>query len=199
MPLTSIQLLRWLSIRLLISIKSYLKVLSSLYNNFVWKGKLVMLSGGCRLQNESSRTTLQGKKVSSILPVLWMLSVLWIFDSTNTHIKTQYTQTHFPLVLLAEHFIKFAFRVQWDWTYEKGEIEICLSCHHNFMQRNCNTTWYISSGKIQRYPDPSHVIRLFCNTFLFLPANVAVFQIRQHTRQMGWGKGHGRQGGTLVW
>jgi len=42
---------------------------------------------------------------------------------------------------------------------------------------------------LPRYP--SHVILLFHSTFLFLPANTAVFQIRQHLRQMRGKKGLG--------
>lgn len=45
--------------------------------------------------------------------------------------------------------------------------------------------------------DPSQVIRLFTGTFLFLPANIAVLQIR-HLRQMRGKKGRGTLSGLVI-
>lgn len=46
--------------------------------------------------------------------------------------------------------------------------------------------------------DPSHVIRLFTGVFLFLPANIAVLQIRQHLRQMRGKESRGTLSGLVI-
>lgn len=46
--------------------------------------------------------------------------------------------------------------------------------------------------------DSSHVIRLFSGGFLFLPANITVFQIRQHLRQMRGEEGRGTLSGLVI-
>lgn len=44
----------------------------------------------------------------------------------------------------------------------------------------------------------AHVIRLFTGAFLFLPANIAVLQIRQHLRQMRGKESRGTLSGLVI-
>lgn len=143
---------------LLILINSYLELLSSICNSSEWEGKLVLVSGGCWLQNKNSKTSYCKIRRWVQYYQCYEYYKCYEYLIQQIRISKQFSQNHFLLVLLAQHLtIQLALRVQWDWTYEKGERDTwCLSCYHDFMQINCNATWYIGPGKkpkLSLYPD----------------------------------------------